>query len=66
MVWQSAMMLVPTLGVKAVAKIDVRLCVEDMTGSVNITDIMFQGGVLATLWSGHPAEIRFSFEQGPQ
>lgn len=47
---------------KKVMKISIRLCMEDATGAVNITDIVFQGGMLATLWNGHPAELRFSFE----
>lgn len=61
--WQSLVMIIPTPGTKTVAKVDIRLCAEDMAGNVNITDVMFQGGVLATIWSGHTAEIRFSFEQ---
>jgi hypothetical protein len=48
---------------KTVSKIAVRLCMEDAAGAVNMTDIMFQGGWLATIWSGHTSEIRFSFEQ---
>lgn len=63
MAWQSAVMILPILGTKRVARIVVRLCAEDLTGSVNITDLMLQGGVLATIWSGHTSEIRFSFEQ---
>ena len=61
MSWQSAVMIIPTI--KTVAKIDVRLCAEDTAGNVNMTDVMLQGGVLATIWSGHTSEIRFSFEQ---
>ena len=63
MFWQEALMVIPVPGIKKVAKMDARLCMEDATGSVNITDVMLQGGVLATLWSGHTSEIRFSFEQ---
>lgn len=63
MVWQSLVMIIPTLGTNTVAKIDIRLCAEDITGNVNMTDVMLQGGVLATIWSGHTCEIRFSFEQ---
>lgn len=47
---------------KKVEKIEVRLCLEDAGGQVNVADIMLQGGKLATLWNGHPAELRFSFE----
>jgi len=56
-------MVIPVSGVRRVAKVDVRLCAEDLSGHVNLTDVMLQGGVLATLWSGHSSEIRFSFEQ---
>lgn len=63
MSWQSAVMVIPVPGIKKVAKMDVRLCMESATGTVNMTDVMIQGGVLATLWSGHTSEIRFSFEQ---
>ena len=47
---------------KKVEKIEVRLCLEDANGQVNITDTVLQGGRLATLWNSHPAELRFSFE----
>lgn len=61
MSWQSAVLIIPTM--KTVSKVAVRLCMEDAAGAVNMTDIMFQGGWLATIWSGHTSEIRFSFEQ---
>lgn len=63
MTWQTAVMVVPVPPGKKVARLDVRLCVEDAEGAVNITDVMLQGGVLAIIWSGHTSEIRFSFEQ---
>jgi hypothetical protein len=47
---------------KKVEKIELRLCLEDASGQVNVADIVLQGGRLATLWNGHPAELRFSFE----
>jgi len=47
---------------KKVERIEVRLCLEDASGQVNVADIVLQGGRLATLWNGHPAELRFSFE----
>jgi len=47
---------------KKVMKISIRLCMEDATGVINVTDIAFQSGMLATLWNAHPAELRFSFE----
>lgn len=58
---QPAVLAIPAW--KKVSKIDVRLCMEDAAGIVNITDVMLQGGWLATIWSGHTSEIRFSFEQ---
>lgn len=61
MFWQSAVLVIPTM--KTVSKIDVRLWMQDASGAVNMTDVMFQGGLLATIWSGHTSEIRFSFEQ---
>ena len=63
MSWQSEVMVIPTPGIKKVTKVDIRLCAEDMAGNINVTDVMLQGGVLATIWSGHTSEIRFSFEQ---
>lgn len=63
MSWQESVMIIPVSGMKKVGRMSVRLCMENATGTVNITDVMHQGGVLATLWSGHTSEIRFSFEQ---
>lgn len=48
---------------KAFRFIKVRLCIEDATGLVYISDLMLQGGRMAILWSGHVSEIKFSFEQ---
>ena len=48
---------------KAFRFIKVRLCVEDATGLVYVSDLMLQGGRMAILWSGHVSEIKFSFEQ---
>lgn len=61
MSWQTATKIIPTK--RKVDRMDIRLCMENATGTVNMTDVMLQGGVLATLWSGHTSEIRFSFEQ---
>ena len=61
MSWQTATKIIPTK--RKVARMDVLLCMENATGTINMTDVMLQGGVLATLWSGHTSEIRFSFEQ---
>ncbi|MDP3058846.1 MAG: hypothetical protein Q8N36_05270 [bacterium] len=63
MFWQEAVMVIPVAGMNKVARMDVRLCMEDVAGTINMADVMLQGGVLATLWIGHASEIRFSFEQ---
>jgi len=59
--WEERTLSVSTSG--TVAKIEVRLVVEDCTGTVWFTDIMFQGGTLATIWTGHTSEIQWSFDQ---
>jgi len=46
---------------KKVTKVEVNLVVYNASGTVNITDIMMQGGTLATLWTGHPSELEWSF-----
>lgn len=35
---------------------------EDATGTFYVTDMMFQGGSIATTWVGHPSEIKWSFD----
>lgn len=61
MSWQFVTMIISPG--RRVARVAVRLCAEDMVGDVNMTDVMLQGGMLATAWSGHTSEIKFSFEQ---
>lgn len=63
MAWQPAVMVIPAATAKRISRLEVRVSVEDAEGVVNVTDLMLQGGVLPILWSGHAAEIRFSFEQ---
>lgn len=48
---------------KNIEKIDVRLLVRDATGKVNLTDIMLQGGQVASIWTGHPAEIPWTTDE---
>ena len=36
-----------------VTKITIRVCVTDCTGTVYITDMLLQGGSIATGWVGH-------------
>ncbi|WP_245543923.1 hypothetical protein [Mahella australiensis] len=45
-------------------KITLKVVVRDAAGTVKITDIMLQGGSMATTWVGHPSEIRWSFDNG--
>lgn len=44
--------------------IKVRFIVENVKGRVYVTDIMLQGGSIATTWVGHPSEIKWSFDIG--
>jgi len=39
-----------------VTKITIRVCVTDCTGTVYITDMLLQGGSIATGWVGHVSE----------
>ena len=40
--------------------ITVRLCVTDCTGQVFFTDMLLQGGSIATGWVGHVSEIQWT------
>jgi len=42
--------------------ITIRVCVTDCTGSVYITDLMLQGGSVATGWVGHVCEIQWTLD----
>lgn len=44
--------------------IKVKFIVEDIKGKICVTDIMLQGGSVATTWVGHPSEIKWSFDIG--
>ena len=59
--WEDRVLTVSTSN--KVKKIEVRLVVEDCSGEVWFTDIMLQGGTLATIWTGHTSEIKWSFDQ---
>lgn len=37
---------------------------DSATPTVYFTDVMFQGGTVATTWVGHVSEIRWSFDNG--
>ncbi|AEE98020.1 hypothetical protein Mahau_2898 [Mahella australiensis 50-1 BON] len=54
----------PQAGGLRVCKITLKVVVRDAAGTVKITDIMLQGGSMATTWVGHPSEIRWSFDNG--
>lgn len=58
--FQSIATTVPTNG-KRVVRITVTLSVFNASGKVYFTDVMFQGGAVATLWTGSPAEMEWSF-----
>lgn len=45
-----------------VKKIVLRIVVSDVTGKVHVTDMMLQGGSIATVWTGHASEIQWSFD----
>lgn len=48
---------------KEVEKIDIRLTGNNFTGTLWITDLMLQGGSLATIWTGHVSEILWTYDQ---
>jgi hypothetical protein len=55
--------LQPANSYRGVAAIEVDIVVENCnSGIVNVTDIMLQGGTISTIWTGHPAEIRWSLD----
>lgn len=54
---------------KKISHMDVVLEVNDVGGVsgkpkpvIHVTDIMLQGGTVATSWVGHVSEIRWSFD----
>lgn len=47
-------------GYKRLRSITVRLCVTDCTGTVYVTDMLLQGGSIATGWVGHVSEIQWT------
>ena len=40
--------------------ITISVCVTDCTGTIYITDMLLQGGSIATGWVGHVSEIRWT------
>jgi hypothetical protein len=49
-------------GRKALRGIRVRLTVEDCAGSVWFTDVMLQGGSIATGWVGNVSELKWTLQ----
>lgn len=48
---------------KGVESVEVQLVANNVTqGTVNVTDLMLQGGRIATNWVYHPSEIRWSHD----
>lgn len=54
--------LIKVDGSKKVAEIEVSLEIRDCDGTVNITDVMLQGGPIVTIWTGHPSELRWQHD----
>ena len=48
--------------ISRVTSITIRLCVTDCSGAVYITDLMLQGGSVATGWIGNVHEIKWTLE----
>lgn len=47
---------------KTVSEIEISLEINDCTGTAKITDVMLQGGSIATEWTGHPSELRWQHD----
>lgn len=48
---------------KGVQSVKVTLVASDVKqGEINVTDLILQGGKIATNWSYHPSEIRWSHD----
>lgn len=47
---------------KRLRSITVRLCITDCTGVVYFTDLLLQGGAVATGWVGNVCEILWTLE----
>lgn len=47
-------------GYERLKSITVRVCVTDCTGEFYITDMLLQGGSIATGWVGHVSEIQWT------
>ena len=54
--------VVSVTGIEKVKKLTVRVVVQDCTGTVRFTDVMLQGGSVATAWVSHVSEQRYTFD----
>lgn len=49
-------------GYERLRSITIRLFVADCTGTVYFTDMLLQGGSIATGWVGHVSEIQWTLD----
>ncbi len=49
-------------GYERLKSITVRVCVTDCTGEFYITDMLLQGGSIATGWVSHVSEIQWTLD----
>ena len=49
-------------GYERLKSITVRVCVTDCTGEFYITDMLLQGGAIATGWVSHVSEIQWTLD----
>ncbi len=47
---------------KKIKSLTIRLFISDSTGSVYFTDLFLQGGSIATGWTGHVSEIKWTLD----
>ncbi len=47
---------------KKIKSVTVRLFIFDCTGTVYFTDLFLQGGSIATGWTGHVSEIKWTLD----
>lgn len=49
-------------GGEKIKHITIRVFVSDCTGNVYFTDLLLQGGTIATGWVGHVSEIQWTLD----
>ncbi|MDI6840428.1 MAG: hypothetical protein QMD71_06255 [bacterium] len=55
---RKAQVVTPDWG-KRIVSVKIRLVGKNFSGTLYITDLMFQGGTISTEWTGHPSEIKW-------